>query len=83
MRSEWARPARLADPQVLTNRVAFAECVPQCLNIPAPIVLSVVFNSPLYPSVSQEANGSSKAVLFSTWLAGRTPSFNHMSLRCC
>ena len=42
--SDWAGPARLADPLVLTNHVAFAKCVCQYLNVPAPIALNVVFN---------------------------------------
>lgn len=38
----------LADPVVLTNQVAFAKCVSECLDVPPPIALSVIFNSPLY-----------------------------------
>ena len=40
---DWARPAQLADPLVLTDQVAFARCVSQCLEVPPPIVFSVVF----------------------------------------
>jgi len=39
-RFDWAGPARLADLQALTNQVAFAKCVSQCLNVPAPIALT-------------------------------------------
>lgn len=45
---KWARPDQLADPLALTNQVAFAKCVSECLDVPPPIALSVIFNSPLY-----------------------------------
>lgn len=32
----------MADPLALTNQVTFAKCVSQCLNVPAPVALSVV-----------------------------------------
>lgn len=41
----------LADPLVLTNQVAFAKCVFQCLNVPVAIAFSGVFNSALYHSI--------------------------------
>ena len=52
---DWAGPAPLADHLQLTNQGAFAKCVSQCLNVPAPIALSVVFNSPLYRLIFPEA----------------------------
>lgn len=52
---DWAWPAQLADPLVLTEQVAFLKCVPQCLNVPTHIALSVTFNSPLYHSILVEA----------------------------
>jgi len=54
-RFEWAGPAQLADPLVLTNQVAFPKCVSQCLNVPAPVGFSVVFNNPLYRLIFPEA----------------------------
>ena len=53
--SDWAGPAQLTDPLVLTNQVAFARCVSQCLKVPPPIALNVVFNNPLYRSIFPEA----------------------------
>ena len=52
----WVVPARLADPLVLTNQVAFAKCVSQCLKVPPPIALNVVFSNPLYRSIFPEAS---------------------------
>lgn len=52
---DWAGPAQLAAPLVLTDQVAFAICRSQCLKVPSPIAFSVVFNSPLYCSVFPEA----------------------------
>jgi len=45
---DWAGPAQLVDPLVLANHMAFAKCVSQCLNVPPPSALSVVFSRPLY-----------------------------------
>lgn len=45
---DWTGPAQLVDRWVVTNLMAFAKCVSQCLNIPAHIALSVVLNCPLY-----------------------------------
>lgn len=44
-----------ADALVLANHMAFAKCVFQHLEVPPPITLSVVFNSPLYHLISPEA----------------------------
>lgn len=52
---DWTGPTLLADPRVLTNQVVFAECVSQCLEVPAPIALSVVPDSPLYCLTFPEA----------------------------
>lgn len=54
-RFDWSGPTQMADHQVLTNKVAFAKYVSQCLNVPTPVVLNVVFNCPLYHSVFLEA----------------------------
>lgn len=48
---DWAGSDQLADFLALTEQVAFSKCIFQCLNVPAPIALSVVFNSPLYFSI--------------------------------
>lgn len=45
---DWAGPAWLAGSPVLTNQMAFTKCVSQCLNVPAPVALSILLNSPLY-----------------------------------
>jgi len=52
---DWAGPAQLVDPLVLTNQVAFAKCVSQSLNVSPPSALSVVFSSLLYHLIFQEA----------------------------
>jgi len=52
---DWAGPAQLVDPLVLTNQVAFAKWVSQFLEVPFPISLKVVFSSPLYRSIFPEA----------------------------
>ena len=46
--SDWAGPAQLVGPLVLTNQLAVAKDVSQCLRVPPPIALSVVLSSPLY-----------------------------------
>lgn len=51
-----AGPAWLADCLVLTNQEAFVKCgTSRCWNVPAPIALSEVFNSPLYHLIFLEA----------------------------
>lgn len=45
---DWAGPAWLADSPVFSNQVAFTKCVSECLNVPAPVALRIVLNSPLY-----------------------------------
>lgn len=60
-RFDWVGPAWLADPLVLTRQVAFAKCLCQhvnvkCVNVPAPIAFSVVFNNALYCFISPEAD---------------------------
>ncbi|XP_028941677.1 uncharacterized protein LOC104527723, partial [Antrostomus carolinensis] len=42
-------------PLVLTNQVAFAECVAQCLQVPPPIALSGVFSRPSHRLTVPEA----------------------------
>ena len=43
--SDWAGPARLVDPRVLTNQVAFAKCESQFLKVPPPSAFSVVLTN--------------------------------------
>lgn len=43
-----AGSGRLADPLMLFSQVASAKFASQCFHVPGPIILSIVFNSPLY-----------------------------------
>lgn len=47
---DWAGPARLVDPLVMTDNVAFTKYRSQCLKLPPPIYFNVVFNSALHHS---------------------------------
>lgn len=47
LQCDWAGTAQLSNSLVVTNLMAFAKCVSQCLNGPVPIALSEDFRSPL------------------------------------